>query len=183
MRVALFDDELALGVIDDHVVLVRLLLRHDLLALEVPVAFGVRVFDFALDLAAHAFVAFELLWQALGELERWLFYVQVARCLFVLVDHARVLAFVLFNVLRDAKCATTAELLLRDLVALIVRLFCFVLMLEKFQFLTKTDLNNAILQTYFNWLSVLKPLWLAIVMIDKALEHSVLSSEDVHLSR
>lgn len=99
VRVALFDDELALGVVDDHVVLVRLLLRHDLLALEIPVAFGVRVFDFALDLAAHAFVAFELLWQALGELERWLFYVQVARCLFVLVDHARVLAFVLFNVL------------------------------------------------------------------------------------
>lgn len=155
VRIAFLDDELAFRVVGNDVVLLRVLLGHDLLALEVPVAFGIAILDLALDLGRQALVAFHLLRQSFRELERRLFHVQIARGLLGLVDHARVLALVLFHVLRDAQRASTAQLLLRDLVAFVVRL---------------------------DRLAVLEPLRLAVVVIDEALEHGVLGAEHLHLS-
>lgn len=48
-RIALLNDELAFGVIHDHIVLLRVVLRNDLLSLKVPVAFGVTILNLALD--------------------------------------------------------------------------------------------------------------------------------------
>ena len=156
LRIALLDDELAFEAARDHLVLVRLVLGVDALALEVPVAVGVLVLDLALDLARLVLVGLELRGQAFGEAEGGLFHVQVAARLLLLVDDARVLGLVVLDVLEYAESAAAAELLLRDLVALVVAA---------------------------NRHAVLEPLGHAVVAVDEALESGLLGAEDVHLGR